>query len=118
MALTICGNVPRRQDATSQEACNVASWCRAALTAFALRLAASLLTLRLAFLGGRRVRRRTDENRAGLGRVGVLDVRLPPVARGNQTRQRVPGRLAVRRRARRGRTGRGARVLDRVREIG
>src|SRR5438876_3819165 len=106
MALTICGNVPRRQDATSQEACNVASWCRAALTAFALRLAASLLTLRLAFLGGRRDRRRTDENRAGLRRVGVRDLRRPPVGRGGQTIQRVPGRLAVRRRARRRRTRR------------
>src|SRR5436190_5711696 len=108
MALTICGNVPRRQDATSQEACNVASWCRAALTAFALRLAASLLTLRLAFLGGRRVRRRTDENREGNGRVGDSGVRLLPVARVNLTQQRVPGRLAVRRRARRRRTCRAA----------
>src|SRR5439155_17843249 len=118
MALTICGNVPRRQDATSQEACNVASWCRAALTAFALRLAASLLTLRLAFLGGRRVRRRTDEDRAGPRRNLIRDVRRPPIARRGQTGQRVPRGLAERRFARRRGTGRRTRVLDRVREIG
>src|SRR5438876_9181805 len=106
MALTICGNVPRRQDATSQEACNVASWCRAALTAFALRLAASLLALRLAFLGGRRDRRRTDENRAGLRRVGVRDFRWAPDACGVETVLRVPGGLAVRSRTRRRRTRR------------
>src|SRR5438876_8773505 len=116
MALTICGNVPRRQDATSQEACNVASWCRAALTAFALRLAASLLTLRLAFLGGRRVRRRTDENRAGLGRVGVVDVRVRQSTRLNSSHPPISDGVVVLQRNRRRRTGRAARVLDRVRE--
>src|SRR5881296_2573441 len=50
-----------------------------------------LLAPRLAFLRGRRVRRGADEDRAGPGRVGVGDVRLPPVARRGQTRQRVPG---------------------------
>src|SRR5438132_11266648 len=51
-----------------------------------------LLALRLAFLVGRRQRRRPDVDRAGLGRVDVVDVRGPTV------RGRVDGRRGVARR--------------------
>src|SRR5438094_8760514 len=52
----------------------------------------SLLTLRLAFLASRRQRRRPDVDRAGLGRVDVVDVGGPTV------RGRVDDRRGVARR--------------------
>src|SRR5438034_10752622 len=60
----------------------------------------SLLTLRLAFLASRRQRRRPDVDRAGLGRVDVVDVRGPTVRGRVDDRRGEIGRASGRERVR------------------